>query len=194
MISFAIATAAALGCWAVLGGGNARAKNRPSDNERNGREPGQKTRHHEKAPSRTNGHQDRSTTRMPCRPRKNSGFRKSDEKSVFDHAGNRREPDAKRSRIGNALQRSVQDEVAPIRDERMAILAAPQASGGPNCGTGRRHLRPPGAWPPCQTARSRSAAGSVQARHPFRFIGDHDHAAPKPRQRSSPAAARRRRP
>src|SRR4029079_13922772 len=60
------------------------------------------------------------------RPGDHGRMGEPDEKPVFNHPRNNREPPGKRARIGNPLQRGVKNERAAVRDESMAGLVAPQ--------------------------------------------------------------------
>src|SRR3989440_2966917 len=65
-----------------------------------------------------------------------------DEKPVFNHPRNSRQPFAERARIGNPLQGGIEDEMAAVRDESMAGLVAaqrdrPGAAGGDSGGFDR---------------------------------------------------------
>src|SRR5947208_3448082 len=69
-------------------------------------------------------------------------MREPDEKPVFNHPRNSRQPFAERARIGNPLQGGIEDEMAAVRDESMAGLVAaqrdrPGAAGGDSGGFDR---------------------------------------------------------
>jgi hypothetical protein len=64
------------------------------------------------------------------RPGDDGRLRKADEKSVLDHARDRGKPVRQQARLGDALEHGVEDEVAAIRDQSMAILG-PSQQGRP---------------------------------------------------------------
>ena len=102
--------------------------------------------------------------------------RKPNEQSVLNDAWNSAQPRRQRLRIGDPLQRSIQNPVPAIRDESVAVLGPPQDRGRGRAGVGVGLLD--GATRRLQSERfdfdrQREAA---EHRHPFRFIGNDDHA------------------
>src|SRR5436305_9832376 len=60
------------------------------------------------------------------RPGDHGRMREPDEKPVFNHPGNSRQPLGKRAGISDPLQGSVEDEMAAVRDENMSGFVAPE--------------------------------------------------------------------
>ena len=70
----------------------------------------------------------------------NGGLSDSDKQSVFDNPGDQCQTRRKRRRIGNTLERGVDDQVPAVRDKRMAFTGAAQQGGAGTTGFDRRLL------------------------------------------------------
>ena len=82
------------------------------------------------------GFQDRSTTRTPALPARIADGRKPNEQSVLDDAWDGGQPRRQRLRIGDPLQRAIENPVPAIRDESVAVLGPPQRRGRGRAGVG----------------------------------------------------------
>jgi phosphoglycolate phosphatase len=104
------------------------------------------------------------------------GASQTDEQPVLHHPRDRRQFRGENVRPRNALKRGIEDEVAAVRDERMAVRAAPQLRGpGRVRGGSRRFDRAAGRG---ETERHHlDRQGKVaEQRDPFGVIGNHEHA------------------
>src|SRR5947209_875523 len=99
-----------------------------------------------------------------------------DEKPVFNHPRNAREPLGKGARIGDPLQGGIENEMAAVRDESMADLVAAQRYGAGTAGrNGRGFDRALGCGKAERYDLDRQRK-VPEHRDPFRLVGDHDHA------------------
>src|SRR5262245_35593760 len=103
------------------------------------------------------------------------GMCEPDEQAMLDHAHDAVEPIREQSRIGDPLERGIQNPVPAVRDESVAIPTPPQQRGS---ATARGHDRgldvPPRRREPERYYLDRQRETSERG-YPFRFVGDDDH-------------------
>src|SRR5271156_421265 len=111
----------------------------------------------------------------PVRTGNDSSPSEADEQAVFHDSRDHSKPCRKSLRVWNALQLGVQNPVAAIRDESMAVwpfahYCSPGATGSGSCSFDRQPGRLGAKWHDLDRQRK-----PAKLKNAFGFVGNHQH-------------------